>query len=292
MKSMQWILCSGIICALVACAPKSSFENQVTTSSEETAIIDGTLVTSRSTPAAKSIVYLQLLGKDKTAISYCTGTLIAPRIILTAGHCFDPKLIKGFNGFNVVFANQFANAGATQVMRKGLASSTHPLYNSLPSTPPLYDHDLAIAIFDGQAPVGYVPATIDTNLNADYSNTSVFVYGFGRLYDYVGNPSDLGRGGSGYLRRGQMKIVADYNRTPDRYFISMKSPTFLCQGDSGGPQFYNKGNVLKIIGVNSASNGVIFANGSRSCHGESQATKVAPMSPWIMNEQKKLLNRY
>jgi tryptase len=288
-KSIQWILLSSlIVCA--SCAPESSFNNSVSIE-QETAILDGTMISTRTTPASRSVVYIELLKKNGLRQSYCTATLIAKNIVLTAAHCFDSNLIPEVKSFNVVFNTQVVDFG-NRVVRPGIASKIHPDYNSLQRHPRLYDHDIAIAMFKGDLPQGYAPVGIDTDTTADYSNTELYVYGYGRLYDYAGTPSDFGSGGGGYLRRGVMRVNANYHQTPDRYFIASTSKNFVCQGDSGGPEFYNKGSILKVVGVNSAAIGDVLPNGKQLCRGVSQATKVAPFAPWIMNEQKKMLNRY
>lgn len=289
MKSVQWIILSSLfLCA--ACAP-NSVSDFTTDGVSESSIIDGTMISTRATPASKSVVYLEFINKANTRVAYCTGTLIAKNIVLTAAHCFDSDLIPNVKSFNVVFSSQVVDFG-TRISRPGIASKSHGDYNTLQRKPRLYDHDIAIAMFVGDMPQGFAPVQIDMDVTADYSNVDLFTYGYGRLYDYKGDKTDLGSGGGGYLRRGVMHVDPNYNATPDRYFIATTSPTFVCQGDSGGPQFYNKGNVLKVVGVNSAAIGDELPNGKKHCRGVSQATKVAPFSSWILNEQNKMLNRY
>jgi len=294
MKSAQWILLSCVLFC-TACAPdlNSNPNSKIDAQFDsEASILNGNLITTRTTPAAKSVVYVELLGRENNRIAYCSATLIAKNFVLTAAHCFDKKLIKNIKSFRVVFSSD-VNEGAAPPMRAGITFTNHPAYNTTQPQPPLYDYDIALAMFAGDIPAGFAPVSIDTDISADYSNQELYAYGFGRSVDYFGKPSDsYNLGGGGFLRRGVVRVDGNYNATPDRYFISEQSPSFLCSGDSGGPQFYNKGNVLKVVGVASAAKGVLLSNGRRQCRGSSQVTKVAPVSAWILSEQKRNLNRY
>lgn len=270
----------------MACAPETSSHSEVS-QKLESSIIDGALVTSRATPAAKSVVYLEFFDKNKEVISYCSGALISANFVLTAAHCFDPKVVPNVKGFNVVFENRRIDVGLRKV-RQGVDFKVHPRYNSTPSSLPLFDHDIAVAMFRGIVPSEFAPVPIDTDTTANYANENVYVYGYGRVSDYNGDVSDYGSGGSGYLRRGIMKVSSAYTTHEDRYFTNPQSPTFLCQGDSGGPQFYDKNKKLRIVGVNSAVWGKALPNGKQTCRGTSQATKVATFSSWILSEQQKM----
>jgi len=52
-------------------------------------VVGGTTVPDGKWPDVAAVLYAQLDGTDQQA---CTGTLVAPTIVLTAGHCNDPTL--------------------------------------------------------------------------------------------------------------------------------------------------------------------------------------------------------
>lgn len=269
--------------ALASCGPGNS-PGPMQDSMPQSGIIGGTRVTDRQTQASRSVVLVELTNRFGFALGFCSATLIAPNTVLTAAHCFDEKNIKGLYGFNVVFTNNY-EMFLRDTSRKGLRWARHPKYNTTKN----YDHDVAVAVFEGGLPEGYLPVAIDTNKGANYSRKNVYVYGYGRSQDYTGRPGEDLAAHTGDLHRGVMQIDANYNRFPDRYWLNSAIPVFICQGDSGGPQFFHEQGVLKIIGVNSAVYGRKLPNGQNSCKGTAQATKVAPFADWIKKSRLELM---
>jgi secreted trypsin-like serine protease len=292
MNSIKILISFCVLC-LMGCAPEASFNHSISTDNDA-AIINGIPMEKRNTPASRSVIYIELIKKNKQTAGFCTGTLIGPNTVLTAAHCFDDELLKNFDSFNIVFENKVTNS-FSRLYRHGLSFVNHPKYNSERIKKlKYYDHDIAVASFSGQAPKGFAPVKLDSDITANYIGLSTYVYGFGRSLDYTGDPrTDAPQNrGAGTLRRGRMTVGPDFLVKPDRFTTSPNSPTFVCQGDSGGPQFYNENGVLKIIGVNSAAFGTHLPNGKQSCTGTSQVTKVAPFYGWILTEQKKISNLY
>ncbi|MDG0817949.1 S1 family peptidase [Bdellovibrio svalbardensis] len=258
-------------------ADKNDFSNRAD-------IIGGEIKIQRNTPASRSVVLIELLDEQLRPLTFCTATLIGAHTILTAGHCFDVKLIGPVKKFRVLFENFYKPEGPRE-QRQGLAYLVNPTYNSRG----IYDHDIALGVFAGALPAGFAPVSIDENINANYANELVFAYGYGRTKDYTGQRAEDLRYSSGTLFRGILKVDPWFKETPDRYFTLNEWPTHLCQGDSGGPQFLDRNGELKVIGVNSASFGKKLPNGIQDCSGKSQATKVAPFAGWLHKEERKLL---
>lgn len=278
-KHFLMILAFGVI----GCQPQDPSSISATDPAQ---IIDGATVNTRASKAARSVVLIELMDRAGEGLTFCSATLVGPHTILTAGHCFDSNLLADFAKFRVLFTNSYDQAATTE-SRRGVYFKKHPQYNS----EQVYDHDIGIGIFAGDIPDGFNTVTMDGDVTANYANLTAYVYGYGRSVDYNGRPTEDTRYSSGKLHKGAMRISADYDRSPDRYYILATSPTHLCQGDSGGPQFYNENGVLKVIGVNSAVNGERLPNGTRRCSSEAQATKVAPALDWFKKEEKKGLRR-
>ncbi len=286
-------------------------------------VIDGQVVTELQSKAARSVIAVELLDKNRRVLTYCTGVLIGQQTVLTAAHCMSENVVPNVYSFNIVFDTQTKNVSSSE-RRHGFEFQVHPQYNSEDKTwiymgdryldlhnhPELQsdlsaqrsttkqgDHDLAVLVFRGTIPSGYAPVSIDTDLRADYSGKTIYIYGFGRAKDYldINGSSDTT---TGQLRRGTVIVDSDFHAYADRYFTAHTSKNSLCQGDSGGPQFYNENGVLKIIGINSAVAGdegsipidKSVAEGNLiSCRGRSQVAKVAPYADWIQNVSKQMV---
>lgn len=319
---MRWFLLVLILLVFSSC--QKDERNQISFEQEnEFGIIDGTNITSRETKASKSVVIVEMTDEKHQTITYCSAVLIGPQTVLTAAHCFNPKLIPGVENFNIQFENRMTHI-QNPLKRKGFSFVMHPQYNTNPkkwilrdnewldpdkedfkpkkndyeSFTEQGDHDLAVLVFEGKLPSGFAPVQIDTDATANYAGKLIYAYGYGKSVDYL-DPNGIYDVSSGYLRRGTIIVDEDFNLFEDRYFTSKLSKNSLCQGDSGGPQFFNEKDVLKVIGINSAVASDPDAkvvpgtppgeDPYLSCRGRSQVAKVAPYATWIKAEEKRML---
>jgi V8-like Glu-specific endopeptidase len=169
------------------------------------------------------------------ANSYCSGTLIAPTVFLTAAHC----VVGEDQPVKITFASDIADA-------KLVAGTYHadPKYSWRQNDP----HDIAVVVFDNQIR-GITPAQLPTagqfdTLKGNQKFTSV---GYGREepVNQPGGPvladpnvrqyavSSLSAVNPGWLRLSQNQATGDAG---------------TCYGDSGGPNFLGAGsNETQII---------------------------------------------
>src|SRR5207253_10353751 len=91
-------------------------------------IIGGKEITTRAAKAAKSVVMLELLGHDGRSKGVCTATVIHAHAIVTAAHCFDPRILGDLQSFNVIFDSVYHDKG-TREARHVLKYKVHPNYN-------------------------------------------------------------------------------------------------------------------------------------------------------------------
>lgn len=155
---------------------------------------------------------------------YCSGTLIAPMVFVTAAHCAENGDLVGVS-FDTAYVDGDTVYGGTFY--------ADPLYSQRQSDP----HDLAVVVLDvavqGIAPAPLPQAGALANLSKAQRFTSV---GYG-AYEVTNEP-----GGHQYLYDDvRMVAMGTLNATNKAWLrISMNPATGnggTCYGDSGGPNF-------------------------------------------------------
>jgi secreted trypsin-like serine protease len=162
---------------------------------------------------------------------YCSGTLIAPKVFLTAAHC-------GEDGESVRVTFDTAYVDGDKVHAGTFEAD--PLYNQSQSDP----HDIAVVVLNKEVK-GIGPARLPTagslsNLPKTQQFTSV---GYG-AYEVTNGP-----GGHQYLYNDvRMVATGTLNSiNPAWLRISMNPSTGnggTCYGDSGGPNFLGSTNII------------------------------------------------
>jgi len=170
----------------------------------------------------------------------CSGTLIAPDVVLTAAHCVDllpPE--------SAAFGPQ---PGAPTDEIPIVRAVAHPRFERATLA-----HDIAILrlAYDADAPPALLP---DEALEEERIGSQVRIVGFGVFG--VGGETDLRK------RAGFSRVDTVDHDT----FTLSGEPSQPCVGDSGGPTFVRMGDVEPIAGVHSG--------GSASCVGGSIETRV------------------
>jgi secreted trypsin-like serine protease len=185
---------------------------------------------------------------------FCTGTVIATRAILTAGHCIKES---GLQPTEVtVYFGQTVGIGGQMI--PVTAGYVHPNYYLSGNGAPV--NDVAVLILGQDAPVAPMAWQGTTLGNIIGQTVTLVGYGVTDAASQTGNGT----------RRVVDQAVSDMD---DMYLYYQGGSSGTCQGDSGGPMFLNVGGTETVVGVTSF--------GDQSCVQLGANTRVDPYASFI-----------
>ncbi|HUU02450.1 MAG TPA: trypsin-like serine protease [Myxococcota bacterium] len=189
-----------------------------------------------------AVTYLHLIRSDGGFA--CSGTLIAPNVVMSAGHCVvtDSGEVMEPQGATVYFGNVVG----TMTERKVTQVIAHPGYQPIVPVP----NDISLLVLAEDAPGWAVPIP---PLPASLRITSADV---GSQVEYVGfgldENGDLGRK---LHVTGDIDVVCESGGCPASMvpssFCAQMDDGGTCSGDSGGPAFYIRDEVEYVAGITS-----------------------------------------
>jgi secreted trypsin-like serine protease len=199
---------------------------------------------------------------DEETGEFCTGTLVAPNIVLTAAHCIDTdtrslQIIFGQN----VRLNYRNRLPVDKVEVSPYWSSWRHEEKNLA--------DIALVRFVGNTPAGYRPAKILKTLEVLTRDARVVIGGYG-ISDATKDS------GGGVLRLAQLRIN-DGAFSESEATVDQRHNTGACRGDSGGPAFIEINKQLYLWGL--VGRGV--EDHQRACDKFAAITKVSFHQTWM-----------
>jgi S1-C subfamily serine protease len=183
-----------------------------------TAIVNGAQCAADSS----SVIFLSLRREDNQALASCSGTIIAPRAVLTAAHCVDDE--------EIGVVQVFLGSGQPIVAE---SRRLHPNYRTNDSS-----FDVAVVLLRDEIGRAAMPVLASRDPRV---GESVVLAGWGR---------DLFNQGS-TLRAGATTISAVRDAVIETQFSQTASA--VCSGDSGGAMLVNEGGTWAVAGVTSAT---------------------------------------
>lgn len=190
----------------------------------------------------------------------CTGTLVAPRVVLTAAHCVGDFIEGGLTDRGTV---RFGDGQSPWIDSIGIMDMTmHRLYDP----PAFLENDIALVRLERAAPASITPIPISTHdLTDEDVGLQLRVVGFG-------NNDGATASGAGIKRQVTLPLLEVH---PGH--IGLGDYMYnTCQGDSGGPTFATFNGVESVIGVTSY--------GSNECRATSYMTRTDAMWDELLTE--------
>ncbi len=193
----------------------------------ETSCRASEIVTGQVATGSPAVVALSADGRP-----FCTGTLIAPRVVVTAAHCLPPNLMFPADPITILFGN---DTSAPDAAIDVVDSMAHPEW-----TVDTVPNDIGVAALAETAPVPPVPM-MRSPITADLLNRDVHVLGFGI--------TAVGEMDAGTKREGTTRLSSF-----DDFTIYLEpNPSGTCFGDSGGPSLLDVAGTELLAAVHSRS---------------------------------------
>ena len=198
--------------------------------------------------------------------NFCSGALIAPKLVLTAAHCVQP---------GSVYKLVETGADRQPQLQDVKNVAVHPGFNMQAMTAHRATADVALLQLE-IPPSGKTASALSAPQIPLLAGSRFTISGIGVTIRGQGSSGGIVRA-AGLVATGQPGTLQI--RLVDPLTLGMRAGLGACTGDSGGPVFEDRPGGPAIVGVISWSTG---PNGSDGCGGLTGVTPLTLYRDWIL----------
>lgn len=209
-------------------------------------------------------------------VHLCTAVALAPRLVLTAGHCAEGDR----DQLRVIFSSTLTLVSADRIRVVSAVARAKPTPASKGKFAYQNPDDLALVLLAAPAP----PGTTFASLAEDLPPAAIEIAGYGATSD-LRRPDAQGHRQLGFDQILRTTTVSPFSTGTALIVTDQTRGHGSCTGDSGGPAFASDAGALTVVGV------MIGVASPRAindyCRGKAYFAAIPRWREWIVSTAAK-----